>query len=119
MNPIGTLASHVIALVIVVGIPLAHAQGPRRGQATLPEQVQSPCLPEQAQVPSLPEQAASIPCLPEQAQTPSLPEQGRISSTPVVSTSPASIPEPTTITMLGLGAAGLLMNVYRRRRNKS
>jgi hypothetical protein len=113
------LTSNVVALVIVVGIPLANAQGPRRGRPTLPEQAQTPCLPEQAQVRSLPEQAASIPCLPEQAQVPSLPEQGRNSSTPVVSTASALVPEPTTITMLALGAAGLLMNVHRRRRNKS
>ena len=119
MNAIGTLALSVVALVIVVGIPLAHAQGRRSGQTTQPERVQAPCMPEQAPTRSLPQQAAPIPCFPEQAQDPSLPEQGQVSSPALVSTSPTSVPEPTTITMLGLGAAGLLANVYRRRRGKS
>ena len=119
MNAIGTLAPNVVALVIVVGIPLAHAQGRRSGQATQPERAHVPCMPEQAQTRSLPQQAAPVPCFPEQAQSPSLPQQGQVSSPALISTLPTSVPEPTTITMLGLGAAGLLANVYRRRRDKS
>ena len=113
MNRIGSFASIVFALVIAVP---AIGHGQARGSATLPDQVQIPCLPEQARIPP---ESARTPCLPEQEQTPSPLTEGQNPVTIAGSASPtASIPEPTTMGMLGLGALGLLANAYRRRRNK-